>query len=86
MEEAISSTQRETRRYAKRQLTWFRKEKEVLWFNGFGSDTTLVSSVFRQVENFFKTTTQQDDRSHPFRLFEGNRTGKDGHEIEANGK
>ena len=86
LEEAISSTQRETRRYAKRQLTWFRKEKEVLWFNGFGSDTTLVSSVFHEVEDFFKTTIQQAERPHPFRSFERNRTEKDGHEIEANGK
>ncbi len=86
LEEAISSTQRETRRYAKRQLTWFRKEKEVLWFNGFGSDTTLVSSVFHEVEDFFKTTNQQAERPQSFRSFERNRTDKDGHEIRANGK
>ncbi len=24
----------ETRRYAKRQLTWFRKNKETIWLNG----------------------------------------------------
>ena len=28
LEEAISSTQRETRRYAKRQMTWFEKKKK----------------------------------------------------------
>jgi len=27
-----------TRRYAKRQLTWFRKEQGVRWFSGFGDD------------------------------------------------
>lgn len=33
LEEAISSTQRNTRRYAKRQWTWFRREEGVTWFN-----------------------------------------------------
>jgi tRNA dimethylallyltransferase len=37
-EEAIESTQRETRRYAKRQLTWFRKEQDVRWIEGFGDN------------------------------------------------
>ncbi len=33
LEEAISLTQRNTRRYAKRQWTWFRREKDVSWFD-----------------------------------------------------
>ena len=32
LEEAIALTQRSTRRYAKRQWTWFRKEEGVAWF------------------------------------------------------
>jgi tRNA dimethylallyltransferase len=32
LEEAILLTQRNTRRYAKRQWTWFRKEEGVTWF------------------------------------------------------
>ncbi|HEV8703209.1 MAG TPA: tRNA (adenosine(37)-N6)-dimethylallyltransferase MiaA [Candidatus Polarisedimenticolia bacterium] len=32
LEEAIALTQRSTRRYAKRQWTWFRKEEGVTWF------------------------------------------------------
>jgi tRNA dimethylallyltransferase len=35
-EQAIAATQLETRRYAKRQLTWFRKEQKVHWLSGFG--------------------------------------------------
>jgi tRNA dimethylallyltransferase len=35
-EQAIESTQQETRRYAKRQLTWFRKERDLHWLSGFG--------------------------------------------------
>jgi tRNA dimethylallyltransferase len=32
-EEAIRLMKRDTRRYAKRQLTWFRSEPEVMWFD-----------------------------------------------------
>ncbi len=34
LEEGIRLTQRDTRRYAKRQLTWFKKEKGIRWFSG----------------------------------------------------
>ncbi len=40
-EQAIESTQQETRRYAKRQLTWFRKERDVHWLNGFGEERSV---------------------------------------------
>ena len=33
-EEMIQKIKQETRRYAKRQLTWFRKNKETIWLNG----------------------------------------------------
>ncbi|MGQ9617498.1 MAG: tRNA (adenosine(37)-N6)-dimethylallyltransferase MiaA [Candidatus Aminicenantia bacterium] len=33
IEKAIWLTQRDTRRYAKRQLTWFKKEKGIRWFS-----------------------------------------------------
>ncbi len=33
-EEMIDKIKMETRRYAKRQLTWFRKNKETIWING----------------------------------------------------
>ncbi len=35
-EQALDLTRRETRRYAKRQMTWFRKEAGVHWISGFG--------------------------------------------------
>jgi tRNA dimethylallyltransferase len=34
--DAIARIQQATRRYAKRQLTWFRKEPDVCWLPGFG--------------------------------------------------
>lgn len=34
LEEAIEKVKQETRRYAKRQLTWFRKNKQTIWLDG----------------------------------------------------
>ncbi len=31
LEEALRLMQRDTRRYAKRQLTWFRKDQRIVW-------------------------------------------------------
>ena len=36
-EKAIELTKQNTRRYAKRQLTWFRKNSEIKWINGINS-------------------------------------------------
>ena len=33
LEEAIDLIKRNTRRYAKRQMTWFRRNKEIVWFH-----------------------------------------------------
>ena len=35
----------ESRRYAKRQLTWFRREPEVRWLNGFGDDPAVLAEA-----------------------------------------
>ncbi len=40
-EEAISAAQQAHRNYAKRQMTWFRREEGVVWVNGFGDDASL---------------------------------------------
>jgi tRNA dimethylallyltransferase len=40
-EQALAATQLETRRYAKRQLTWFRKEHGVRWLSGFGHEPAV---------------------------------------------
>jgi tRNA dimethylallyltransferase len=38
IEPARAAIEQATRRYAKRQLTWFRKEAEVRWLDGFGDE------------------------------------------------
>jgi len=37
--DAIAIAQQGHRNYAKRQLTWFRREREMFWLHGFGDDT-----------------------------------------------
>ena len=38
LEQAIAAASQGHRNYAKRQLTWFRREPEVCWLHGFGDD------------------------------------------------
>ena len=44
LEEAIYIIKRETRHFAKRQLTWFKRERDVRWLNleEFGMDREKV--------------------------------------------
>ena len=48
--EAIASAQQGHRNYAKRQLTWFRREPDVLWLPGFGDDPEVVRGAIAAVE------------------------------------
>jgi tRNA dimethylallyltransferase len=43
--QAVEETAKLTRRYAKRQMTWFRREPGVEWFAGFGDDPAVVENV-----------------------------------------
>jgi tRNA dimethylallyltransferase len=43
---AIEQTRLDVRHYAKRQLTWFRHEYDVEWFDGFGDDARVQQQVF----------------------------------------
>jgi tRNA dimethylallyltransferase len=37
-DEAVAAAQQAHRNYAKRQMTWFRREPQVNWLQGFGDD------------------------------------------------
>lgn len=41
-DQAIAAAQQGHRNYAKRQVTWFRREPEVVWLEGFGDDPLIV--------------------------------------------
>jgi tRNA dimethylallyltransferase len=49
LDEAIYHAETRTRQYAKRQMTWFRKEIGVCWFNGFGGSPEIQSQVCEYV-------------------------------------
>jgi tRNA dimethylallyltransferase len=48
-DESIRLVKRDTRHYAKRQLTWFKRDKDVIWF-----DPEDSSTVRKEVENYFE--------------------------------
>jgi tRNA dimethylallyltransferase len=50
LEEAIKLTQRDTRRYAKRQMTWFRRERGIRWLDGFGEDPAVKEELLVLVQ------------------------------------
>ena len=50
MKDAIASTQQGHRNYAKRQMTWFRREADVHWLDGFGDDPVVAQIAIAQVE------------------------------------
>jgi tRNA dimethylallyltransferase len=47
--QAIEAAQRGHRNYAKRQLTWFRREPEVRWLAGFGDDPEVQRTAMEAV-------------------------------------
>ncbi|MHB1022280.1 MAG: tRNA (adenosine(37)-N6)-dimethylallyltransferase MiaA [Acidobacteriaceae bacterium] len=49
MEAAIASAQQGHRNYAKRQLTWFRREPEVHWLRGCGDDEAVIRQAVQSV-------------------------------------
>lgn len=52
LEEAIEETQKETRHYAKRQWTWFRREKDAEWVPGFGDDPKVQEQVLERARQY----------------------------------
>ncbi|MDE5804297.1 MAG: tRNA (adenosine(37)-N6)-dimethylallyltransferase MiaA [Lachnospiraceae bacterium] len=50
LEEAVYRIKRDTRHFAKRQLTWFKREKNVIWVNkpDFGYDNDVMLAFMQQ--------------------------------------
>jgi tRNA dimethylallyltransferase len=51
LENARVAIQQATRRYAKRQLTWFRKEPGVQWLEGFGHDPKVQNAALLYLQS-----------------------------------
>jgi len=43
--QAIIAARQGHRNYAKRQMTWFRREPDVIWLEGFGDDASIVEQA-----------------------------------------
>lgn len=52
LDQAVFYAQRNTRRYAKRQMTWFRQEPGIEWCTGFGDDPQIQQAAVDRVRAF----------------------------------
>jgi tRNA dimethylallyltransferase len=54
LEFAIEEIKKNTRRFAKRQLTWFRKDNEITWFDWQTNSTEIINYIQLQIVNHEK--------------------------------
>jgi tRNA dimethylallyltransferase len=59
--EAIVSTSTGTRQYAKRQRTWFRREKDIQWLVGFGGSAEVQQAACGMVAKWLSLEMAADD-------------------------
>jgi tRNA dimethylallyltransferase len=55
--DALFYAQRNTRQYAKRQITWFRREAGLVWLKGFGNAPEVREAALAAVREFVGTTS-----------------------------
>lgn len=51
LEDAVYLIKKNTWQYAKRQITWFKKEKDVMWFDG--TEAEEKEKIYHLIEGFF---------------------------------
>ena len=49
LESAVEKTQQDVRNYAKRQITWFKRESGAVWLNGFGTSEAVWQNFIELV-------------------------------------
>ncbi|MDX1979594.1 MAG: tRNA (adenosine(37)-N6)-dimethylallyltransferase MiaA [Bryobacteraceae bacterium] len=52
-QQALEEMQKQTRHYAKRQWTWFKRDARVQWLEGFGNDPAVQRQAVETIVNFF---------------------------------
>jgi tRNA dimethylallyltransferase len=52
VDRAVYLAQLETRHYAKRQWTWFRRDPEMHWLSGFGNSIPVIEQCFEMLRRF----------------------------------
>ena len=60
--EAVAAAQQGHRHYAKRQLTWFRREPGIEWLHGFGDDPGVQEQAAALVQKHLNGLLQQENR------------------------
>ncbi|MEP7355513.1 MAG: tRNA (adenosine(37)-N6)-dimethylallyltransferase MiaA [Acidobacteriota bacterium] len=63
LREAMESTEIETRQYAKRQWTWFRRDGRVQWLEGFGADAEVERVALEWVRELLQAAPGESERS-----------------------
>jgi tRNA dimethylallyltransferase len=58
LRDAVFYAQRNTRRYAKRQETWFRKERDLIWLKGFGNSAAVRETASAKVSEFLTALSE----------------------------
>ena len=53
LEDSINLLKRDTRRYAKRQLTWFKKDSDIIWIKPDDLD-----KIYYKIENFYNSRAE----------------------------
>lgn len=61
LEECIESLKRETRRYAKRQLTWFRRNQNINWIypDDYENPNDMLKDAFQIAEKFLRSSENE---------------------------
>jgi tRNA dimethylallyltransferase len=62
--DALFYATRETRRYAKRQMTWFRQESNLEAVSGFGDDPAVIAKVEERVAGFLTPETANPETAN----------------------
>lgn len=60
---ALYHTRQGTRRYAKRQWTWFRRDPGILWLRGFGDEPEVQASALEAIALFLRQSPERSSES-----------------------
>jgi len=77
-EQAVSLLKRNTRQYAKRQMTWFKKEGEILWFDAQREERQFLLTVQRLKAGQFPDAKETEKRKALVRQFWSLKTSPSG--------
>lgn len=67
-DQAITAAQQAHRNYAKRQMTWFRREPDVEWLSGFGDESAIQRVAKKAVQDMLDSETAAGKSKTPKQL------------------